>query len=455
MPDRLYSLDPKVENMRYDDYRTLYGWRKLGKHPKTGRDLVLTKSLKDPATGKGIKLPPNGRVPRLAHEELRKWMGTDKAQLPTDRKIRVEKAFGDFLTTGWGPRKKLSAGTLVGYESIVRLYALWLLGIMRVIDVEPQHIIRVLDRAKTPQGQRNEHGDIGFGLSESQIRNLYVALRSFFGRMCVDPLNYRPDNVVDRIGAENKPPAPKGGRVGTEVIFTDEEYDAIAANFTSNPRARFPWVGIVARMIFLFLTESGVRISEALSLRVSDVLYPKGHLHVVGGEKPLPRLINLEYQRAYDHRVKNPDSPQVQLLKGDEGKTVGTARRIPLGEFIAHELHEYIEAGLASGNLTPGGLLFPTTRQTMYYPGNFRDLLKAAAERAGLTRRVVPHFMRHTKITRLVLGGVDKAKVAAISGHDERVLEERYLHLLEDSPVYDEIADAGRKRPQGGQAATG
>lgn len=79
--------------------------------------------------------------------------------------------------------------------------------------------------------------------------------------------------------------------------------------------------------------------------------------------------------------------------------------------------------------------LFAATRSDTKTPYR-RDMdrqFQRAVVRAGLDpKKVTPHTMRHTGITRLVQAGIDLPTIQRISGHKTTAMVMRYVHLSDE-----------------------
>lgn len=122
-------------------------------------------------------------------------------------------------------------------------------------------------------------------------------------------------------------------------------------------------------------------------------------------------------------------------------------RRIYIERAKAGQRVQPITASLAQAlaridNQHSSEWLFPATKRDTKTPYR-RDMgrqFERAVTRAGLDpRKVTPHVMRHTGITRLVQAGVDIPTIQKISGHKTIAMVMRYVHLS-DEHIDDSIA---------------
>lgn len=129
------------------------------------------------------------------------------------------------------------------------------------------------------------------------------------------------------------------------------------------------------QLIMEFLYSTGARVSEATKLRTADLNLKEHVARVVGGKGNKDRAIVLS--RAWCTRIK-------KYLEGKKVKTelVFTKKN---GE--------------------------PITTRTI------QRLIKKAAERAGIEKRITPHKLRHAFATHLLEGGESIRKIQELLGH--------------------------------------
>jgi site-specific recombinase XerD len=127
-------------------------------------------------------------------------------------------------------------------------------------------------------------------------------------------------------------------------------------------------------------------------------------------------------------KVEDIDSTRmiIHIRQGKRGKD----RDVPLSLKVLETLREYWRW------MRPKTYLFPGTIKGCRAdkPITFKVLWEAcreAAERAGITKAVRPHLLRHSFATHLVEGGADLPTVQALLGHADLKPTSIYLHLSE------------------------
>ena len=139
------------------------------------------------------------------------------------------------------------------------------------------------------------------------------------------------------------------------------------------------------KLLILLLFETGLRVSEALSLT--------------------PRLIG-----------QNEGKPVIYLKKGKGKKP----RMVACPEDLAHRIRSFAY----SEEIGPDDNIFPINRKRAW------QIVKEAGEKADLQKRVWPHLLRHSDaIERLRQTGNPKALQLHL-GHSSALMTMRYLATL-------------------------
>jgi integrase/recombinase XerD len=160
--------------------------------------------------------------------------------------------------------------------------------------------------------------------------------------------------------------------------------------------------GLRDRALLEFLYSTGARISEAVGLDVDD--------------------ISLQEAEA---------GPAIVRLFGKGSKE----RLVPLGSYGAGALEAYLVRGrpllAAKGKGTPA--LFLNARGGRISRQSAWTILKAAAEKANITRDVSPHTLRHSFATHLLEGGADVRVVQELLGHASVTTTQVYTLVTADT----------------------
>jgi integrase/recombinase XerD len=141
------------------------------------------------------------------------------------------------------------------------------------------------------------------------------------------------------------------------------------------------------------LYATGARVSELISLHLSDYDESAGTLRVTG--------------------------------KGNK------QRLIPIGRQALASVTEYIRSArqrLLKGRVSP--YLFVTAQGGAMTRQGFWKLLRGHGKAAGMFQNLSPHVLRHTFATHLLEGGADLRSVQAMLGHADIGTTQIYTHVL-------------------------
>jgi integrase/recombinase XerD len=169
------------------------------------------------------------------------------------------------------------------------------------------------------------------------------------------------------------------------------------------------------RMLFRTIYACGLRLSEALHLRVSDIDSSRLLVHIRHG-------------------------------KGAKDRCV------PLSARLLQELRAYWR------RYRPADLLFPgQTASGALCAGSLQRHCVKARRRAGLQVRVTPHTLRHCYATHLLEAGVDVPTLQRLLGHSNLQTTAHYLHIRSDrvtspSSPYDLLTIPNEPSPHASRA---
>jgi integrase/recombinase XerD len=121
------------------------------------------------------------------------------------------------------------------------------------------------------------------------------------------------------------------------------------------------------------------------------------------------------------------------LLRGKGGKE----RLVPVGSYALAAVDAYLTRGrpelATAGSAAPAGALFLNARGGRLSRQSAWTVLVKAADRAGVTRDVSPHTLRHSFATHLLEGGADVRVVQELLGHASVTTTQIYTLVTVDN----------------------
>jgi len=214
--------------------------------------------------------------------------------------------------------------------------------------------------------------------ARSQSR-IISGLRSFFNYLVFE--DYRQTNPLDLVES------PKIGRKLPDTLSTKEIDELILAIDLSKPE------GERNRAIIETLYSCGLRVSELITLKLSDLFFEEGFLKVTGkGNKqrfvPID-LRTIKFINIYKNEIRTH-------LK------------------IENEFRDTLFLNRRGRQLT----------RAMIF-----TIVKQLAEKTGLKKSISPHTFRHSFATHLLENGADLRSIQLMLGHESITTTEIYMHI--------------------------
>ncbi len=92
-------------------------------------------------------------------------------------------------------------------------------------------------------------------------------------------------------------------------------------------------------------------------------------------------------------------------------------------------LHERINEALNVFGIANGDLIFRSNRKQKYSEATIEQIVKQAALRVGISKRVTPHTLRHSFATHLLEAGADIRSIQTLLGHKNLQTTQIYTHV--------------------------
>lgn len=223
------------------------------------------------------------------------------------------------------------------------------------------------------------HWIAGLGMTPASQARIISGIKSFYRYCLLEKISDTdPSTLLE---------APKLKRALPDVLSFDEIEQIIAQIDLSKPE------GGRNKAILETLYSCGLRVSELVNLRISQLYLDVGFIRVIG--------------------------------KGDK------ERLVPIGQSAAKYINLYRQTQRQHLQVAPGheDILFLNRHGRKLSRVMIFLIIRELVQQAGIKKNVSPHTFRHSFATHLVEGGADLRAVQEMLGHESITTTEIYTHL--------------------------
>ena len=217
------------------------------------------------------------------------------------------------------------------------------------------------------------------GMSSRSQARILSGIKSFFKYLVIhDIIEHDPSEMIE---------TPKLGRKLPQVLTPDEIDQLIEAVDLDSE------TGYRNRAILETLYGCGMRVSELISLKLTDLHFEENYLKIKG--------------------------------KGNKERLVPVGRSVK--DSITLYIHNYRQT--LKINRKDENILFLNRRGRKLTRVMVFTIIKDLAAKIGLKKTISPHTFRHSFATHLIEGGADLKAVQEMLGHESITTTELYTHL--------------------------
>ena len=220
------------------------------------------------------------------------------------------------------------------------------------------------------------------GVSPRTQARTISGIKSFFKYLLMEgKINSDPTSLLE---------SPKIGRKLPDVLSMEEIDLLIDGVDISKPE------GQRNKAMLETLYSCGLRVSELVSLKVTNLFFDQGFIKVEG--------------------------------KADK------ERLVPISEKAVEEITKYLNGYRKTLKISKESenILFLNRRGKKLSRVMIFTIIKNLAEKVGLNKKISPHTFRHSFATHLIKGGADLRAVQEMLGHESILTTEIYTHLDRD-----------------------
>jgi integron integrase len=207
------------------------------------------------------------------------------------------------------------------------------------------------------------------------------------------------------------------------VVLSRSEVDAVLRRMEGREE-------LIARLLY----GTGMRIHEALRLRIKDIAMERNEITVrfgKGGKDrrvPLPQVLKSRLLAHIEERRRLFESDREKGMH-EVAMPAALARKYPNARYEWSWQYVFPADNYSTDPRTGA------VRRHHFDPQRVQRAMKKAVRGAGLTQHITPHTLRHSFATHVLESGKDIRTVQQLLGHSDVKTTEIYTHVLNRGPL--------------------
>ncbi len=255
--------------------------------------------------------------------------------------------------------------------------------------------------------------------SQSTVNKIHGLLKQFFDHYYRTDINHNPMLIVTKPKKQIDYSVEDASEIDDSKVLSDDEIERLTQELTRPYKNGTS--GYRCGYILLFIMWAYLRYGEAVALQYKDLSVDKKSGKYV-----------LRVSKSYNQEMNYKTGKKEWKLTTPKSKN--SIRTIPLSPQAVDSIHKYIESYIPE--VEADSFVFFSGQNNPISNQHLNKKLKQALQRAGISKNISIHGLRHTGISYWIRHGVDIASISRTAGHTDISTTTRiYYNIIKEQTM--------------------